>query len=127
MVGVLRLIPGIFIGASIVRRKDAEGISSLKTRNGSQEVVLPNRNPRKQMNSIVSSRMCSLKLNTISSLLDRSATFNEKRAVIKEGVTKLVKGFNPSKALGPDEFHPSPKGIGNRISSGICPPFPAVN
>ena len=52
MVGVLGLIPGIFIGASIVRRKDAEGISSLKTRNGSQEMVLPNRNPRKQMNSM---------------------------------------------------------------------------
>ena len=26
--------------------------------------------------------------------------------VTKEGVTKLLKGLNPSKALGPDEFHP---------------------
>ena len=25
--------------------------------------------------------------------------------VIKEGVTKLLKGLNPSKALGPDELH----------------------
>ena len=24
----------------------------------------------------------------------------------KEGVTKLLKGLNPSKALGPDELHP---------------------
>ena len=26
--------------------------------------------------------------------------------VSKEGVTKLLKGMNPSKALGPDELHP---------------------
>ena len=26
--------------------------------------------------------------------------------VTKEGVIKLLKGFNPSKALGPDELHP---------------------
>ena len=26
--------------------------------------------------------------------------------VSKEGVTKLLKGLNPSKALGPDELHP---------------------
>ena len=27
-------------------------------------------------------------------------------AVSKDGVTKLLKGLNPSKALGPDELHP---------------------
>ena len=26
--------------------------------------------------------------------------------VSKEGATKLLKGLNPSKALGPDELHP---------------------
>ena len=26
--------------------------------------------------------------------------------VSNEGVTKLLKGLNPSKALGPDELHP---------------------
>ena len=26
--------------------------------------------------------------------------------VTKEGVTKLLKGLNPSKVLGPDELHP---------------------
>ena len=36
-------------------------------------------------------------------LLDRSAPFMH---VTKEGVTKLLKGLNPSKALGPDELHP---------------------
>ena len=39
-------------------------------------------------------------------LLDRSAHFIEGIGVTKEGVTKLLKGLNPSKALGPDELHP---------------------
>ena len=39
-------------------------------------------------------------------LLDRSAPFMENIVVTKEGVTKLLKGLNPSKALGPRELHP---------------------
>ena len=39
-------------------------------------------------------------------LLDRSAPFMEDIVVTKEGVTKLLKGLNPSKAVGPDELHP---------------------
>ena len=39
-------------------------------------------------------------------LPDRSAPFMEDIVVSKGGVTKLLKGLNPSKALGPDEFHP---------------------
>ena len=39
-------------------------------------------------------------------LLDRSAPFMEDIVVTKEGVTKLLKGLNPSKALCPDELHP---------------------
>ena len=63
-------------------------------------MVLLNRNPRKQQNSIVSSQMCSLKSehNQVP-LLDRSAPFMEDVVVTKEGVTKLLKGLNPSKAL----------------------------
>ena len=38
-------------------------------------------------------------------LLDRSAPFMEEIAFFKEGVTKLLKGLNPSKALRPDELH----------------------
>ena len=38
--------------------------------------------------------------------MDRSAPFMEDIVVTKEGVTKLLKGLNPSKALGPDELHP---------------------
>ena len=39
-------------------------------------------------------------------LLDRSAPFMEDIVVTKEGVIKLLKGLNPSKALGLDEIHP---------------------
>ena len=39
-------------------------------------------------------------------LLDRSAPFMDDIVVSKDGVIKLLKGLNPSKALGPDEFHP---------------------
>ena len=39
-------------------------------------------------------------------LLDRSAPFMEDIVVTKEGVSKLLKGLNPSKALVPDEPHP---------------------
>ena len=39
-------------------------------------------------------------------LLDRSAPFMNDVAVSKDGVIKLLKGLNPSKALGPDEHHP---------------------
>ena len=47
--------------------------------------------------------------------------------VTKEGVTKLLKGLNPSKALGPDELHPSHKGIGDRVRPYFCASIPAVN
>ena len=39
-------------------------------------------------------------------LLDRSAPFMNGIAVSKDGVIKLLKGSNPSKALRPDELHP---------------------
>ena len=39
-------------------------------------------------------------------LLDRSAPFMEDIVVTEEGVTQLLKGLKPSKALGPDELHP---------------------
>ena len=39
--------------------------------------------------------------------------FMEDIVVTKEGVTKLLKGLNPSKALGPDELHPRRNRIDN--------------
>ena len=39
-------------------------------------------------------------------LLDRSAPFIDDIVVSKDGVIKLLKGLNASKALGPDELRP---------------------
>ena len=39
-------------------------------------------------------------------LLDRSVPFMNDIAVSNDGVIKLLKGLNPSKALGPDKLHP---------------------
>ena len=39
-------------------------------------------------------------------LLDRSVPFMDDIVVSKDGVTKLLKSLNPSKALRPDELHP---------------------
>ena len=44
--------------------------------------------------------------HTQAPLLDRSAPFMDEVAVSKDGVIKLLKGLNPSKALGPDKLHP---------------------
>ena len=38
--------------------------------------------------------------------LSRSAPFMDDIVVSNEGVTRLLKGLNPSKALGPHELHP---------------------
>ena len=39
-------------------------------------------------------------------LLDRSAPFMNDIIISKDGVSKLLKSLNPSKAFGPDELHP---------------------
>ena len=39
-------------------------------------------------------------------LPNRSDPFMEDTHVSAEGVTKVLKGLNPLKALGPDELHP---------------------
>ena len=80
------------------QKKDTQGIPPLKRRNGSglAESELDQ--------EIVSLQMCSTKVNTPKS--NRSAPFMEDIHVSAEGVTKLLKGLNPSKALGPDELHP---------------------
>ena len=59
---------------------------------------------------MVSLQMCSTKMIIARSILSRMAPFMDDIVVSNEGVTKLLKGLNPSKALGvnlgPDELHP---------------------
>ena len=72
------------------------------------------------MNLMVSSRMCSLKLNTTRSSSGQISPIHGRNFVTKEGVTKLLKGLNPSKALGPDERHPR---VLKELSTEIVPVF----
>ena len=74
---MLRQIPETSNGTSIVRKKTSKVFHLWK---GRMERVLPQS--------------------------DRSAPFMDDVAVSKDGVIKLLKGLNPSKALGPDELHP---------------------
>ena len=43
--------------------------------------------------------------------------------VFKDGVIKLLKSFNPSKALGPDELHPRVLKELATVRPGICSSF----
>ena len=58
------------------------------------------------MNSTASSQIFTKSEHSQVPLLDRSAPFMEDMVVTKEGITNLLKGLTPSKALGPDELHP---------------------
>ena len=53
-------------------------------------------------------------------LLDRPAPFMEDIVVTKDRETKLLKGLNPSKALGPDELHHR---VVNELATDLGPVF----
>ena len=73
------------------------------SRKRGMEVALLSQNLNTQRNVIFSLRMCSVK-NEQSQvpLLNRSVPFMKEIVVSNDGVTKLLKGLNPSKALGSD-------------------------
>ena len=79
---MLRLIPRIFTGVAQLESEKAPEFNGQFT------------------------YMCTKSEYSQIPLLDRSAPFMEDIVVTKEGVTKLLKGLNPSKALGSDELHP---------------------
>ena len=83
---------------------DAEGIPPLKKRNGGG-VAQSESEKAAEFNGQCTNVFTKSEYSQLP-LLDRSAPFMEDILVTKEGVTKLLKGLNPSKALGPDELHP---------------------
>ena len=92
------------IGTSIVRKKDTQGIPPLKRKNG-KGVAQSDLEKAEEFNGQFTD-VFSKNEHTQVPLLDRSAPFMNDIAVSKDGVIKLLKGLNPSKALGSDELHP---------------------
>ena len=67
-------------------------------------MVWPSLKLSRLRSSMVSLQMYSPKLRKVRSLYLRMRNTH----ISNEGVIKMMKGLNPSKALGPDELHPSP-------------------
>ena len=87
------------IGTSIVRKK-----TLLKRKNG-KGVAQSDLEKAEEFNGQFTD-VFSKNEHTQVPLLDRSAPFMNDIVISKDGVIKLLKGLNPSKALGPDELHP---------------------
>ena len=104
LVGDVKANPKDFYRYINSQKKDAQGIPPLKKRNGGG-VAQSESEKAAEFNGQFTDVFTKSEYSQVP-LLDRSAPFMEDIVVTKEGVTKLLKGLNPSKALGPDELHP---------------------
>ena len=86
------------------QKKDTQGSPPLKRKNG-KVVAQSDLEKAEELNGQFTD-VFNKNEHTQVPLLDRSAPFMNGIAVSKAGVIKLLKGLNPSKALGPDELHP---------------------
>ena len=85
-------------------KKDVQGIPSLKKRQGSG-LAQSDFEKASEFNGQFTDVFTKTEHSRQVPFLDGSAPFMEDIVVAKEGVTKLLKSLNPSKALGPDELH----------------------
>ena len=85
-------------------KKDTQGIPPLKRKNG-KGVAQSDLEKAEEFNGQFTD-VFNKNEHTQVPLLDRSAPFMNDIVVSKDGLIKLLKGLNPSKALGPDELHP---------------------
>ena len=104
LVGDIKANPRDFYRYINSQRKDTQGIPPLKKKNGSG-IAQSDFEKAEEFNGQFTD-VFTKTVHTQVPLLDRSAPFMDEIVVTKEGVTKLLKGLNPSKALGPDELHP---------------------
>ena len=111
---ILRLIPETSTSTSIV----TQGIPPLKRRNGiglAESELEQAEEFNGQFTNVFNKSE-----HTQVPLPNPSASFLKEIHVSAEGVTKLLKGLNPSKALGPDELHPR---ILKELASELGPMF----
>ena len=115
LVGAIKANPRDFYGYINSQKKDTQGIPPLKRKNG-KGVAQSDLEKAEEFNGQFTD-VFNKNEHTQVPLLDRYAPFMNDIAVSKDGVMnditvskdgviKLLKGSNPSKALGPDELHP---------------------
>ena len=104
MVGDVKANPRYFYRYINSQKKDTQDIPPLKRKNG-KGVAQSDLEKAEEFNGQLTD-VFSKNEHTQVPLLDRSAPFMNDIAVSEDGVIKLLKGLNPSKALGPDELHP---------------------
>ena len=97
LVGDVKANPRDFYRYINSQKKDTQGIPPLKKRNGSG-IAQSEFEKAEEFNGQFS--------DVFTKSEYRSAPFMHDIVVTKEGVTKHLKGLNPSNALGPDELHP---------------------
>ena len=100
LIGDVKANPKDFYRYINSQKKDAQGIPPLKKRNG-VGVAQSESEKAAEFNGQFTDVFTKSEYSQV-----RPAPFMEDIVVTKEGVTKLLKGLNPSKALGPDELHP---------------------
>ena len=125
---MLRQTPETSIGTLIVRKKTPKVVHPWK---GRMERVLLSRTSKTWNAEEFNGQFTDVfnkNERTQVPLLDRSVPFMNDIVISKDGVIKLLKGLNPSKALGPDELHPRVlKELATRVRSGICSSFLSSN
>ena len=104
LVGDVKANPRDFYWYINSQKKDTQGIPPLKRKNG-KGVAQSDLEKAEEFNG-QSTDVFNKNEHTQVPLLDRSVPFNNDIAVSKDEGIKLLKGLNPSKALGPDELHP---------------------
>ena len=104
LVGDVKTNPRDFYLYINSQKKDTQGIPPLKRKNG-KGVAQSDLEKAEEFNGQFTD-VFNKNEHTQVPLLDRFASFMNDIAVSKDGVIKFLKGLNPSKALGPDEFHP---------------------
>ena len=98
------------------QKKDTQGIPSLKRRNGNGVAE----SELEQADECL--RMCSTRMSTAKSRSQIGRLLSWMILLFQpaEGVIKLLKGLNPSKALRPDELHPR---VLKELASELGPVF----
>ena len=104
LVGDVKANPRDFYWYINNQKKDTQGIPPLKRKTG-KGVAQSDLEKAEEFNGQFTDVFNKNEYTQVP-LLDRSAPFMNDIAVSKDGVIKLLKGLNPSKALEPDGLHP---------------------